>query len=298
MFDYKAYVDSIGCEIVSVFEKYIVVSDGQFQFKLFKNRIRNDSVKPNLRNCLEKTEYFKSLMSNINKDLIFDNFIFNGVKIPSVVKCVEHGEFYADPYRLLRGSSCSKCYNEKIKPTVRRKSKDVFIEESKLRFGESFSYDKVVYVNTMTKVTITCNTHGDFLTTPNEHLKATFSCPTCYSENHGGYSRSDYAKTCRSASELYVFKLKYDGEIFYKIGISKNPMKRLKSIKSLGVELISGDSFKFDIPEVVWDLEKYFHKVFKESRFQHSLGFSGYTECFRYVNMNIIYDEINLYRRM
>ena len=54
MFDYKAYVDSIGCEIVSVFEKYIIVSDGEFQFKLFKNRIRNDSVKPNLRNCLEK----------------------------------------------------------------------------------------------------------------------------------------------------------------------------------------------------------------------------------------------------
>ena len=44
--------------------------------------------------------------------------------------------------------------------------KNRFIEKAISKFGDKFKYDKVDYINSSTKIIITCPIHGDFKTTP------------------------------------------------------------------------------------------------------------------------------------
>ena len=46
--------------------------------------------------------------------------------------------------------------------------------------SNKYSYDKSVFINTKTKITITCPIHGDFSQTAGSHIgKDLCGCPTC-----------------------------------------------------------------------------------------------------------------------
>lgn len=53
-----------------------------------------------------------------------------------------------------------------------------FINRSRELYGDRYDYSMVNYVNTSTKVCITCKDHGDFWITPNNFLNG-HKCPTC-----------------------------------------------------------------------------------------------------------------------
>lgn len=53
-----------------------------------------------------------------------------------------------------------------------------FIEKANAIHTKRYTYENVHYVNSKTKVAITCCTHGDFMQTPNGHLSGT-GCPVC-----------------------------------------------------------------------------------------------------------------------
>jgi hypothetical protein len=57
---------------------------------------------------------------------------------------------------------------------MNKKSKitsDEFIKRAKEVHGEKYDYSKVKYVDGITKVTIICPEHGEFMQTPVAHLK-------------------------------------------------------------------------------------------------------------------------------
>lgn len=53
-----------------------------------------------------------------------------------------------------------------------------FIEKAKIKHGDKYSYHHVNYIDAHTKVSITCPIHGDFLQSPNHHLRGV-GCPKC-----------------------------------------------------------------------------------------------------------------------
>jgi len=55
---------------------------------------------------------------------------------------------------------------------------EVFVNRTKRLYGDKYDYSKVIYVNTETKVCITCPEHGDFWITPHNFLN-NHSCPEC-----------------------------------------------------------------------------------------------------------------------
>jgi hypothetical protein len=61
-----------------------------------------------------------------------------------------------------------------------RKTKSLqdFIDEAKIVHGELYDYSKTNYVHALTKIIITCKTHGDFEQTPNKHLRGS-GCQKC-----------------------------------------------------------------------------------------------------------------------
>ena len=66
-----------------------------------------------------------------------------------------------------------------------RKTTEQFITESKKIFGDKYDYSKTEYVNSKTKVCITCPEHGDFLINPQSHLRGTEGCKKCCKDKIG-----------------------------------------------------------------------------------------------------------------
>lgn len=61
----------------------------------------------------------------------------------------------------------------------RKLTQEQFIERCKIIHPE-YNYSKIVYINSRTDITVTCETHGDFKTTPNRFIMgAKCGCPKC-----------------------------------------------------------------------------------------------------------------------
>jgi len=84
-----------------------------------------------------------------------------------------------------------------------------FIERSKLIHGQSYSYEKVNYVNSSLSVVVTCHVHGDWNITPSNHLMRK-GCARC-GASRAAKERSLDAKErfCGEASSLHGNKYDY-----------------------------------------------------------------------------------------
>jgi hypothetical protein len=95
------------------------------------------------------------------------------------VICKIHGEFYPRPGNHTNSKSgCPKCSIIKQSQT-QTKTTEQFIKDSIKVHGNRYDYSKVNYVRSSINVSIICKTHGDFLQTPNTHLKSETGCPKC-----------------------------------------------------------------------------------------------------------------------
>jgi hypothetical protein len=89
--------------------------------------------------------------------------------------CPEHGIFEQTPQGHFKGVGCITCVRNR---ETLRSNTDEFIIKSKKIHGEIYDYSKTIYVKDSEKLIVTCVKHGDFLTTPNNHLRGK-GCPKC-----------------------------------------------------------------------------------------------------------------------
>lgn len=114
-------------------------------------------------------------------------------KIP--ILCKEHGIFYQGKQDHLRGKGCRKCnatshhgskknllHIHQTKNIINKHTKDSFIQKAKNKYGEYYDYSKVEYIDYITPVIIICPKHGEFLTSPKQHLSSR-GCKKCAIEN-------------------------------------------------------------------------------------------------------------------
>ena len=82
-----------------------------------------------------------------------------------ILICKEHGEFLKTPFNILQGQGCKYC-----SLLNRSYVKEDFIIKANIKHNNKYTYDNSVYINTKTKLIITCKEHGDFVQTPHLHL--------------------------------------------------------------------------------------------------------------------------------
>ncbi len=98
-----------------------------------------------------------------------------------------------------------------------------FIKKAILKHGLRYSYLKVDYKNSATKIVIGCPVHGDFEQSPNKHLCG-HNCPKCYDRSTGG------AKT-KTASEFAIeASIKHNNFYDYSNVVYKNAFTKVKII--------------------------------------------------------------------
>jgi very-short-patch-repair endonuclease len=114
-------------------------------------------------------------------------------KTTVIISCKIHGEFNQTPFSHLQGHGCLQCSKQ-----ARAKSCSDFINESNKIHGNKYDYSKVKYLNKLKKVIIVCNIHGEYLQSPQHHLKGS-GCPHCSYEN----SKYDNEYFIQKAKEIH-----------------------------------------------------------------------------------------------
>ena len=127
----------------------------------------------------DRAKAFLERMRRLYGDtLIFPdlNYISNRKKVS--VRCAIHNvDYTAWPTNLSSGrKGCPACGP---KLTLRD-----FIERARKTHGNKYNYDKVEFVNTTTKVTVTCPIHGDWSVKPVVHYNDGSGCPGCALDNN------------------------------------------------------------------------------------------------------------------
>lgn len=124
------------------------------------------------------------------------------------IYCKKHGVFIQKISNHVSGNGCPECGIDRIR-LANGQSQSEFINKAISIHGDKYIYDKVTYINSSQKVTITCKLHGDFKQTPNSHLIGN-GCRMCSSE----LLSNDYKKSSnwfvKKAKEVHGDRYKYD----------------------------------------------------------------------------------------
>lgn len=127
------------------------------------------------------TQIFKERASKVHNgfyhyddDLEYVNY---STKVPII--CPIHGRFFQKPSEHLHGKGCKLC-GIKRTLTLTKKTKDKFIADAIAVHDHEYSYVNVDYIDSKTKVEITCKKHGPFFQTPDKHINGKEGCPLCY----------------------------------------------------------------------------------------------------------------------
>lgn len=125
--------------------------------------------------------------------------------------CREHGAFWQTGGGHLAGKGCAKCAGTAPLDT------ETFIQRARAVHGDTYSYERTVYIKSNKHVVITCPVHGDFNQKPNNHLNG-HGCFDCNQVGvapmthetfiekattiHGG--RFDYSRVQYDRSRTYI----------------------------------------------------------------------------------------------
>jgi Zn finger protein HypA/HybF involved in hydrogenase expression len=105
-------------------------------------------------------------------------YVANNVYV--TVICIQegHGGWQTTPTNHHAGNVCPLCSRADLWKTTEQ-----FVKDARRVHGDCYQYDKVRYAGSQVKIVLVCSTHGDFLQTPNHHLKGS-GCPKCAKRNY------------------------------------------------------------------------------------------------------------------
>lgn len=115
-------------------------------------------------------------------------------RIPVKIYCTKHGGYFKQaPQDHVAGHGCSVCAGNSRSNTIN------FINKAIVIHGDAYTYDKVEYVSSNKKVTVTCTLHGDWKVKPNDILNG-YGCPKCWIDAH--------SKSLKYDNEIFITKAK------------------------------------------------------------------------------------------
>ena len=132
--------------------------------------------------CFNKIEsnskdFIEICKKNHEIDYDYSKTVYTGILNNIIVTCPKHGDFKILASTFKKGGNCPECNLEKLRLSTKE-----FIEKAKEVHGDYYSYEKTNYINSSTKLIITCPKHGDFECLPLNHLKGC-NCQKCALEN-------------------------------------------------------------------------------------------------------------------
>jgi very-short-patch-repair endonuclease len=121
-----------------------------------------------------------------------------------IIICNTHGPFEQTPKGHLREYGCKLCANKRRQDNefITKAKYNEFITKANEAHDNFYDYSKVEYINSQTKVIITCKLHGEFEQVPNSHLRGR-GCPGCGSIKQGETKMSNTGEFVKKAKEVH-----------------------------------------------------------------------------------------------
>lgn len=109
----------------------------------------------------------------------YDKVVYVNTKVNIEIYCKKHDHYFSQrPNNHLHGQNCPKIARENGSKK-QSTGKDVFIRKASEKHHGKYKYNKIMYVNNITKVTIYCNTCKEYFEQkPRDHLKSN-GCKKC-----------------------------------------------------------------------------------------------------------------------
>lgn len=142
------------------------------------------------------------------------DYINSNTKID--IQCPIHGIFHQTPVAHLNRQGCPKCGDLTVAEKLSKQSADTFVDRATIVHAGRYSYSRVTYVNSRTKVEIICSVHGIFKQSPSNHLNGD-GCPLCadvYKANIRSMGREEFI---RRANLIHEGKFNYDRVVYKNI---------------------------------------------------------------------------------
>lgn len=199
--------------------------------------------------------------------------------------CRVHGKFTQNPTKHKLGAGCKKCNSVNKDKNYEQKT-EIFIEKAIKAYGDLYDYSLTLYEHSRTPIKVGCKIHGVFEQKPYHHLLGK-GCKQC-SGLVNVYKRADYIKLTKLA-KLYLIRIFNEEEEFYKIGKTKDTIKKRFSntnIKPYNFEVVY---FLEKESGEIFDLEIELHKKYNSYKYKPLNKFSGHTECY---NLGLPIQEI------
>lgn len=154
------------------------------------------------------TDYFVNKSKEIHGELYdYSKTIYEGTVNYVIIICKKHGEFRQLPSNHYK-YGCGKCGREKNNRNIQLKNdcSTNFISKSNQIHNNKYIYLKSNYINAQTKLIVTCEKHGDFSISPNNHLRGR-GCPDCGKINR-------YLTKIKSFEDYYNFFVEVHNNIY------------------------------------------------------------------------------------
>lgn len=187
-----------------------------------------------------------------------------------------YGLVRVSPDHLLKGSIGS------LKSAIDKTS--YMIEQFKEKHNNKYTYPNYKYCGNRCEGKIECSIHGEFTQLTDVHLMGS-GCTACSfldGDRINGYNRSGFTERAKGREcTLYVVKLYNEKEFFLKIGITSHQTeKRFKKANDIKYNIETIFEYKSFDAGHIWDLEKEYHRKYKQFHYKPSIYFKGNTECF------------------
>lgn len=179
----------------------------------------------------------------------YSQVIYINNKTPVQILCAIHGKFYMRPdMHVTRKQGCPFC--GKVKSIANRtKSRDQFIKDAREIHGNRYNYDRVEYVNSLTKVQIGSSDGSWFWQTPANHLSGHNSIKERNENFKNTYVGSDTIKKMKETNlEKYGVSIPTQNSLIY------NKIKQT-NLKKYGVEFSSQKHLSIDTIDKLNDKE-------------------------------------------
>ena len=126
-------------------------------------------------------------------DFNYDKFIYVNNKTKGIIGCPMHGDFEQTPTGHLTQNGCKGCSVQIRRDSRIQSTVEIVDKMIQKRGNDGYTFDKVNYIYTGCKVTITCNQYGDFNINAYDFLKG------------GNHPLRTNNHTSRPEKELYDF---------------------------------------------------------------------------------------------
>ena len=138
----------------------------------------------------------------------YSEVVYTAWNAPIIIICPKHGKYVQRANNHLSGSLCPKCGIEKHSESMTKIDQQVFIERSTELHKGKYTYEKVKYIDTNTKVEITCPKHGSFWQKPRMHMSGQV-CWWCSREVVGDKNRGTQEEFIEKSKETHGDRYDY-----------------------------------------------------------------------------------------